>query len=77
MKFCSPQTACCDLSAYFVFLYFQAINLTDTVYRRYNTIRDDTLLPSESLTLGEQYTGRTSRLHNVGTTYRLSARLTF
>lgn len=58
-------------------LHFQAINLTDTVQRRYNTIRADTLIPTETFELGQQNTSRTSRLENYGSTYRVSLRLNF
>ena len=59
-------------------LNFQAINLTDTVTREYNTsISADSGLPVESATLGDQPTHRTSNLINTGTTYRLGARMTF
>ncbi|WP_440876047.1 TonB-dependent receptor [Thalassotalea sp. PLHSN55] len=56
---------------------FQAVNLTDTVIRTYNSNVNDLLLPAESLTLGDAPDHRTISAANVGTTYRLSTRINF
>lgn len=71
-----------DLSASWEFnknvsAHLQAINLTDTVTKRYNTIVTDPNLPSESLDFDGATKSRTARLSNTGTIYRLSARITF
>ncbi|MCL1045059.1 TonB-dependent receptor [Shewanella electrodiphila] len=56
---------------------FQAVNLTDTVVRTYNSNVVDPLLPAEALTLGDAPDHRTITASNVGTTYRLSTRINF
>ncbi|WP_440876019.1 TonB-dependent receptor [Thalassotalea sp. PLHSN55] len=66
-------------------LLFQATNLTDSVTRRFLTLRGDSvlledgspLIPAESFDLGNLNTSRTSRLTNTGTNYRLSIRADF
>ncbi|MCL1045038.1 TonB-dependent receptor [Shewanella electrodiphila] len=56
---------------------FQAVNLTDTVIRTYNSNVVDPLLPAEALTLGDAPDHRTISASNVGTTYRLGTRINF
>ncbi|WP_158968000.1 TonB-dependent receptor [Paraglaciecola sp. L3A3] len=61
---------------------FQAVNLTDTVIRRYDTRRPSVdaagnIIPGESSTLGSQPTGRTVQLQNTGTIYRVGLRVSF
>ncbi|MDU0354554.1 TonB-dependent receptor [Paraglaciecola aquimarina] len=61
---------------------FQAVNLTDTVIRRYDTRRPEVdgsgnIVGGESSTLGSQPTGRTIQLQNTGTIYRVGLRVTF
>jgi TonB-dependent receptor len=60
-------------------LSFQAVNLTDTVVRRYDVRRPipGETLAGESFELGSQPTGRTVRLENTGTIYRLGLRVNF
>ncbi|MGJ8681878.1 TonB-dependent receptor [Paraglaciecola sp.] len=58
---------------------FQAVNLTDTVIRRYDVRRPGVgeVIPGESFELGSQPTGRTVQLQNTGTIYRVGVRVTF
>jgi outer membrane receptor protein involved in Fe transport len=61
---------------------FQAVNLTDTVIRRYDTRRPmvdalGNISGGESSQLGSQPTGRTVQLQNTGTIYRVGVRVTF
>ena len=55
----------------------QATNLLDTVERRFLTIREDSLIPAESVELGNLNTSRTSRLTANGRNYRVGIRINF
>lgn len=60
-------------------LNFQAVNLLDSISRRYATTRPDpnSPLPSESSELGSQPQFRTIRLDNTGRIFRLGLRFNF
>ena len=72
-----------DLSAGWDFnknvsLSFQAVNLLDTVRRRYSVYsRSSTSLPAEPATFDTPNTNRTVNLQNTGTIYRMGIRYNF